>query len=224
MGENGGLDTYDKNKNLKFSFCKIRDVFVLYIPRTVVRGKIFKVNFIADGKIVIDPTFRSDYDKSGRFYNIIDFRQIEENEYNYALENSRIVKYYGQLYKKSLEYQKEMLEYFSKNHMAREETNENSSSNDDFTEEAKTPNKNRRNSKRNFTGGPRRSMDFGGSSFTKKPAIKSGSGFPLFQLGKFNNTHSNLNYPKSILRSPGTSRNSLGSKRVSFSGKVEIVS
>ena len=71
------------NKILNFDFCSIQQCFVLYIKKSTVSLSTFKVNFIADGKIVIDPMYRAHYDEKGNFFNIIDFKKINE------LENER---------------------------------------------------------------------------------------------------------------------------------------
>jgi hypothetical protein len=76
------LKIYSTNppKILNFNYCYIRESFVLYIPKTIVRNTVLKVNFIADNKIFIDPGYRTDYDSNGNFYNLLDFRVFEEYE------------------------------------------------------------------------------------------------------------------------------------------------
>ena len=83
----------EKIKNFEFEYCKIRKAFVLYIQRKTAKGSVYKVQFIADKRVVIDPVYRTDYDKKGNFYNLIDFILIEKKEKNHKEEKERIMKY-----------------------------------------------------------------------------------------------------------------------------------
>lgn len=83
-------------KSFDFEFCKIRKVFVLYIQRKLAHGSIYKVHFIADDKVVIDPMYRTDYDEHGNFFNLIDFFKIEQDEANQQEDKERIVKYHAE--------------------------------------------------------------------------------------------------------------------------------
>jgi hypothetical protein len=88
------LKVYSSNttKFLNFNYCEVRDSYVLYVPKTMVRNTVLRVNFIADDKVFIDPTYRTDYDSNGNFYNIIDFKLFDEfeKERNYELNQLRI--------------------------------------------------------------------------------------------------------------------------------------
>jgi hypothetical protein len=91
----------DTTKIFEFEYCKIRKVFVLYILRSLACGAVFRVHFLADDKVIIDPMFRTDYDDKGNFYNLIDFVQIEGEERNKNEEKERILKYYGDMLRKN---------------------------------------------------------------------------------------------------------------------------
>jgi hypothetical protein len=86
------LKIYSTNppKHLNFNYCYIRKSFVLYIPKSVVRNTVLRVNFIADDKIFIDPGYRTDYDSNGNFYNLLDFRAFEEYEKERSYELDQI--------------------------------------------------------------------------------------------------------------------------------------
>jgi len=73
-------------KCLDFDLCPIRNTHVLYIEKKLVHEPKYYVNFIADGNIIIDPLYRTDYDKEGNFFNIIDFEKLEEEERERELE------------------------------------------------------------------------------------------------------------------------------------------
>ena len=77
-------------KHLNFNYCDIRELFVLYIPKKSVRNAVIRVNFIADDKIFIDPTYRTDYDSNGNFFNIIDFNMFEEYEKERSYELNQL--------------------------------------------------------------------------------------------------------------------------------------
>ncbi len=73
-------------KKLDFHLCPIRKTLILYIEKKLVREPKYYVNFIADGNTIIDPLYRTDYDKEGNFYNIIDFEKLDEEQREKELE------------------------------------------------------------------------------------------------------------------------------------------
>lgn len=97
------LDVFLRDNTVKrfdFEYCKILDSFILYIPKIQASGQVFRVHFICDGKIVIDPMYRTCEDERGNFYNLIDFVKIEANERSLAEDKERVVKYFISMIKR----------------------------------------------------------------------------------------------------------------------------
>jgi hypothetical protein len=86
------LRVYSSNppKYFNFDYCEIKESFVLYLPKIIVKNTVLRANFIADDKIFIDPTYRTDYDSNGNFYNLIDFKIFEEFEKEKSYELNQL--------------------------------------------------------------------------------------------------------------------------------------
>jgi hypothetical protein len=69
-----------KPQIFNFEYCPIRDQFVIYIRKDLLWNRSIKVNFIADEKIFIDPNFKTEYDKDGQFYNILEYEKFIKKE------------------------------------------------------------------------------------------------------------------------------------------------
>ena len=195
----------DEYKIFPFEYCKLRNMFVLYIPRMICKNCMFKVNFIADGKIVIDPMYKADYDvnKSGMFYNIIDFNILEKTENNLKEEKQRIVKYLCENYKKK--------RANLRNSSSESDLEENQDKNLNYFN--KLPNGNELELKKS------RSTKFSRKSATPHSAIQLSKKYP----SKMHRNTINFTSPlKSILRSPQSSRTNLATKRVSFCEDIKF--
>jgi hypothetical protein len=191
--------TDNEYKIFPFHFCKLRDIFVLYIPRTICKNSVFKVNFIADGKIVIDPMYKADYDinKSGMFYNIIDFKTMEKIENNQKEDKQRILKYLCENYKKK----------------KADFRNSSSESDLDHSTEKNLNYFNTFKSGDELELKKRKSNKFSRKSMTPHSALQ------LSKRNSSKNHRNSINFTsplKSILRSPNSSRMHLLTKRVSF--------
>jgi hypothetical protein len=217
--KNVSLDVFmnDGTKtNLKFEYCKIRKIYVLYILRKIARGCCFRVNFLSDEKVVIDPMYRTDYDDQGNFFNIIDFEKIEDDELRREEDHRRIIRYYISQMNRQRELERLYLRRSSEQHI--------SSSDDGSSDEKQSLEKTQNNKSENFK-----------SRNTLKrntvAHIKNGANLMSRSLHNFKNhqirhnlTLNNLISPtiKPILRSPNTSKNNLGHKRVSFNSTVQF--
>ena len=213
-------------KRLNFELCPIREIFILYIEKKLIHESKYYVNFIADGNIIIDPLYRSDYDKDGNFYNIIDFNKLDEEQKEQENEKEY---FYGQSYldmlksKKKQNFLTENLNFYNEENKLEhsDAISQNQYSNEmsdnldniDFSMEDVDLKNQRKNYGTETNLKKRNSLIFNGNkknSFT----IKSGL--------KYNLSTANLAAPKSILKSPNSSRVSIP-KRVSF-GNVQFSS
>lgn len=247
FAKNVQLKVFFKDKTekwLDFYLCPIRDTYVLYIEKHLVQETKYFVNFIADGNTIIDPLYRSDYDKEGNFYNIIDFAKLEEEKREKELERDYF--YNAQLSQEV--YRKNSQDYESnintshnsneKYHLSKDDSeidcpNENNTCNDisykkrkdnlsasvdDFNQPLRHHD--------SFTG------DFNSKGFRKKNSLISNTSsnsackktsFNITKLGiKQIFSQANLLTPKSILKSPSNSKPAIP-KRVSF-GNVQFSS
>jgi hypothetical protein len=203
----------EKGVTLNFKYCKLRKVFVLYISRNLAQGSVYRVNFIADGKIIIDPMFRTDYDENGNFYNIIDFNLIEDEEDKRRAEKYRVVNYYrSEIAKQKKIEEDKMSDRHS--YISSSSSWEGKESEDENSQVVKSGINYAKMKKLYFK---RNSLNYE----TKERKLFSRS---ILNLGiKPNHTLTNLHSPlKPILKSPNFSRNSLGVKRVSFNSQVEF--
>ena len=205
-----------QTEKLEFEFCKLRKVFVIYIQRELAQGNSFRVNFIADEKIVIDPEYRTDYDESGNFYNLIDFVKIENKEKAFIDDRIRTIRYY----KSQIMKQKELEDNYFKN---KKENDEDSSSSDDEEEVVDSFKKSPVTRAQNFSDDRLFKLNKGKHSFAcRENNILSRSIMNMKNYIKpLSSLSSLISKVKPILKSPNSaSKNSLP-KRVSF-GKVEF--
>lgn len=215
---NISLDVFLKDgtkTNLKFEYCKIRKINVLYILRKIARGCNFRVNFLTDDKVVIDPMYRTDYDDQGNFFNIIDFEKIEEQELRRDEDNKRIIRYYVSQINRN----KELKQIYLKRGIEREISSSEDGSSDEKKSLERSDNIKTRTLKDRCTL-KRKTLSH--IKIGTNQMSRSFNNFKNHQL-KHNYTSSNLiSSIKPILRSPNTSKTSLGHKRVSFSSTVQF--
>ena len=189
-------------KIFPFEFCKLRKLFVLYIPRNICNKRVFKVNFIADGKIIIDPIYKADYDvsKLGMFYNILDFNKIEKFEKIQREDRERNLNFHRDKRKKK----DETLEKFSSGYQC-------SSSENDLEESSL-----RQKSFRAKHSDLRLKLSNSEKFSFKNSAPYSSYESPKIGLSKNHRNSCVFSSPlKSILRSATSSRTNI-TKRVSF--------
>lgn len=83
--------TNDEIANYDFEFCKIRKIYVCYIPKKEVNPHIFLCSFIVNNIAVLDSRYPTIYCGKS-FYNKIDFKELEkedsEEDENYDKKNN----------------------------------------------------------------------------------------------------------------------------------------
>jgi hypothetical protein len=186
----------------KFDYCKIRNKFVLYISRSKIDRTSYKVNFIVDGKTIIDPAYPTDYE-NGNFYNVINFKKIDEKEQEEEFEKGLCIKYYTEYINKELRANQILEDLFMQSNSTNfEEVLKSTSSLDSITCQFK---------------GKLRSSDRAKTTYSGR--------FSKSELNvhlKMVKTQMNLlRRPKSILKNAEKSTNTIHHKKVSF-GSVQF--
>lgn len=201
-----------KKKVLPFDYCTLRHVFVLFIKKSSVKGKIYKVNFMAEGKSIIDPKYRTDYDDCGNFFNVVDFAKLQEEEDARRKTRTILARFYRDKYKKYL------VEYgsmFTKSEAVNKKlmddyTEEYESSSDEEEILQRSPDQKEKLAKRG-------SHDFSTRTFFN--AILN-----ISPLKQGNKSVMHFNSPRSILKSRSNLKSCVDNKKVSFSKIVTFSS
>ena len=81
----------NKNKIFNFTYDNFFQKFILFMNRTNVQKRQYKIQFICDGKVIIDPQFPTQ-EENGMYINIIDFKQVKEIEEKTREENMILIK------------------------------------------------------------------------------------------------------------------------------------
>ena len=81
----------NKNKIFNFIYDNFFQNFILFMERTDVQKRQYKIQFICDGRVIIDPQFPTK-EENGMYINIIDFRHVEEIEDKKREENNKLIK------------------------------------------------------------------------------------------------------------------------------------
>ena len=81
----------NKNKIFNFTYDKFYQNFILFMERTNVQKRQYKIQFICDGKVIIDPQFPTQ-EENGMYINIIDFKHVKEIEEKHLEENIILIK------------------------------------------------------------------------------------------------------------------------------------
>ena len=107
---------FDKktSKIYNLTYCPIRKIYLFEFPRNLLRRLIYKFYFILDGSKIIDPKFEIIKNNNNDFYNLINFKEIQEKEFQIENEYSKIIESFN----------------YNKNNISNIST-ENSFSNDD---------------------------------------------------------------------------------------------
>ena len=81
----------NKNKIFNFIYDNFFQNFILFMERTNVQKRQYKIQLICDGRVIIDPQFPTK-EENGMYINIIDFRNVEEIEEKKREENIKLIK------------------------------------------------------------------------------------------------------------------------------------
>jgi hypothetical protein len=80
-----------KNKVFDLIYDTFFNKYLLFLDRILVDKDSYKVQFISDGKIIID-TNHETYEEKGIYYNIIDFKKIRKKEEKAQRKNKILIK------------------------------------------------------------------------------------------------------------------------------------
>ena len=82
----------NKNKIFDFYYDKFFEKFIFFMDRTKVQKHQYKIQFICDGRVIIDPQFPTTSDENGMYINIIDFDLVKRTENKHREENNILIK------------------------------------------------------------------------------------------------------------------------------------
>ena len=82
----------NKNKIFDFYYDKFFEKFIFFMDRTKVQKHQYKIQFICDGRVIIDPRFPTTSDDNGMYINIIDFDLVKRTENKHREENNILIK------------------------------------------------------------------------------------------------------------------------------------
>lgn len=83
----------NKTKIFNFEYCKHRGKKVIFFPKNKIEKKCYKVNFILNNQIIINPNFTCE-ELNGFYVNLINFESIQRKEFEREKEFKAQVKYY----------------------------------------------------------------------------------------------------------------------------------
>jgi hypothetical protein len=81
----------NKNKIFDFYYDKFFQKFIFFMDRTKVQKHHYKIQFICDGRVIIDPQFPT-IEENGMYINIIDFDSVKKMEKKHREENNILIK------------------------------------------------------------------------------------------------------------------------------------
>ena len=84
---------HNKIKLFPFEYCKYKEKYVLFFPKSKIENKTYRVNFILDGQVIINPHYRCE-ELDGYFVNVINFEEFDQKEREKEIEFKRQIKYY----------------------------------------------------------------------------------------------------------------------------------
>ena len=81
------------NKNKVFDLCydKFFNKYIFFMDRALINKDIYKIQFINEGKIIIDSNHET-FEENGIYCNIIDFKKIKKKEEKYLKKNKTQIK------------------------------------------------------------------------------------------------------------------------------------
>ena len=80
-----------KNRIYDFHYDDFYDCFILFLERTKIQNYLYKIQFICDGRKILDPKFQT-IDENGKYVNIIDFDLIIKKEIKQRQNNIKIIR------------------------------------------------------------------------------------------------------------------------------------
>ena len=81
----------NKNKIFDFYYDKFFNKFIFFMDRTKVQKQKYKIQFICDGRVIIDPQFPTT-EENGMYVNVIDFDSVKKKENKHREENNILIK------------------------------------------------------------------------------------------------------------------------------------
>ena len=81
----------NKNKIFDFYYDKFFNKFIFFMDRTKVQKQKYKIQFICDGRVIIDPQFPTT-EEHGMYVNVIDFDSVKKKENKHREENNILIK------------------------------------------------------------------------------------------------------------------------------------
>ena len=81
----------NKNKIFDFYYDKFFERFIFFMDRTKIQKHQYKIQFICDGRVIIDPQFPTTSDENGMYINIIDFDLVKKKENKHREENNILI-------------------------------------------------------------------------------------------------------------------------------------
>ena len=80
-----------RNRIYDFHYDDFYECFILFLERTKIQNYLYKIQFICDGRRILDPKFQT-IDENGKFVNIIDFDLVIKKEIKQRQKNIKIIK------------------------------------------------------------------------------------------------------------------------------------
>ena len=83
----------NKTKVFPFEYCKYKEKYVIFFPKNKIENKLYRVNFILDDQVIINPHFHCE-ELVGFFVNVLNFEEFQQEELHREIEFKRQIKYY----------------------------------------------------------------------------------------------------------------------------------
>lgn len=83
----------NKTKLFPFEYCKYKEKYVIFFPKNKIENKLYRVNFILDDQVIINPHFHCE-ELDGFFVNVLNFEEFQQEELHREIEFKRQIKYY----------------------------------------------------------------------------------------------------------------------------------
>jgi hypothetical protein len=82
----------NKNKIFDFYYDKFFERFIFFMDRTKVQKNKYNIQFICDGRVIIDPQFQTTSDEKGMYTNVIDFNSVKSKENEHREKNNKLIR------------------------------------------------------------------------------------------------------------------------------------
>ena len=80
-----------KDRIYDFHYDDFYESFILFLERTKIQNSLYKIQFICDGRRILDPKFQT-INENGKYVNIIDFDLIIKKEIKQRQNNIKIIR------------------------------------------------------------------------------------------------------------------------------------